>query len=104
MQNGGCLPDGDGLNNQNSCAANTFTGADFHILAANVKYAGTNRTILPSYWVKNFGGAKVGFIGMTLKETPSIVTAAGVAGLQFTDEVATANALVPKLRELGVKV
>jgi 5'-nucleotidase len=103
MQRGGCLPDGDGLNNQNSCAAGTFTGAKFHILAANVKYSGTNKTILPSYWVKNFHGAKVGFIGMTLKETPSIVTQAGVAGLEFTDEVATANALVPVLREQGVK-
>ena len=39
MQNGGCLPDGAGANNQNSCAAGTFTGANFHILAANVKYA-----------------------------------------------------------------
>ncbi|MEP7034746.1 MAG: bifunctional metallophosphatase/5'-nucleotidase [Actinomycetota bacterium] len=103
MQNGGCLPDGDGLNNQNSCAAGTFTGASFHILAANVKYAGTNNTIMPSYWVKNFKGAKVGFIGMTLKETPSIVTQAGIAGLDFTDEVKTANALVPVLRAQGVK-
>src|SRR5665647_963913 len=84
MQNGGCLDDGPlGLNNQNSCAtpADTFPGANFQMLAANVKYAGTNNTILPSYWVKDFGGAKVGFIGMTLKETPSIVTAAGIAGL-----------------------
>ena len=105
MQYGGCLDDGPlGLNNQNSCATPVdFPGANFQMLAANVKYAGTNKTILPSYWIKNFHGAKVGFIGMTLKETPSIVTAAGVAGLQFTDEVATANALVPVLREQGVK-
>ena len=48
-------------------------------------------------------GAKVGFIGMTLKETPNIVTKAGVAGLDFTDEVATANALVPVLEKQGVK-
>ena len=33
---------------------------------------------------------------MTLKDTPSIVTASGVAGLEFTDEVQTANALVPR--------
>ncbi|MDX6573500.1 MAG: 5-nucleotidase [Gaiellales bacterium] len=33
----------------------------------------------------------------------SIVTASGVQGLEFTDEVATANALVPVLREQGVK-
>jgi 5'-nucleotidase len=117
MQYGGCLPDGDGLNNQNSCAAKTFTGAKFHILAANVKYAANaptpsrkhdthsnaGKTILPPYWVKNFNGAKVGFIGMTLKETPSIVTQAGIAGLEFTDEVKTANALVPILRRQGVK-
>ena len=111
IQAGGCLPDGDGKDNQNSCAAGTFTGANYKILAANVKYAANadvpaqdkGKTILPAYWVKKFNGAKVGFIGMTLKETPSIVTAAGVAGLEFTDEVKTANALVPVLREQGVK-
>jgi 5'-nucleotidase len=125
MQNGGCLPDGpNGVDNQNSCATPVdFPGAKFQILAANVKYAaaapttGTTsgkhakrdkhskagKTILPPYWVKNFNGAKVGFIGMTLKETPSIVTQAGIAGLEFTDEVATANALVPILRKQGVK-
>jgi len=103
LQRGGCLPDGDGKDNQNSCAAGAFEGAKFKFLAANVKYSGTNRTILPSYWVKEMRGAKVGFIGMTLKETPSIVTKAGIAGLDFTDEVSTANALVPVLRRQGVK-
>jgi len=103
LQNGGCLSDGDGLNNQNSCAAGKFTGAKFQFLAANVKYAGSGSTILPPYWVKEMNGAKVGFIGMALKETPSIVTKAGVAGLDFTDEVATANALVPVLERQGVK-
>jgi 5'-nucleotidase len=39
---------------------------------------------------------------MTLHDTPTIVTASGVAGLQFTDEVTTANALVPVLRRQGV--
>ena len=89
MADGGCIDDGpDGENNQNSCALHPFQGADFPYLAANVKYAGTNETILPAYTVKNIKGAKIGFIGMTLKDTPSIVTAAGVAGLEFTDEVA----------------
>ena len=103
IANGGCLDDGpDGENNQNSCALHPFQGADFPYLAANVRYAGTNETILPAYTVENVRGAKIGFIGMTLKDTPSIVTAAGVAGLEFTDEVDTANALVPVLREQGV--
>lgn len=103
MANGGCIDDGDGVNNQNSCPTGSFSGAAFDYLAANVKYAGTNRTILPAYAIKNIKGAKIGFIGMTLKDTPAIVTAAGVAGLEFTDEVATANALVPVLRAQGVK-
>lgn len=103
MQNGGCIDDGpDGANNQNSCALHRFRGADFQYLAANVKYAGTNKTILPAYTIENVRGARIGFIGMTLKDTPTIVTASGVAGLDFTDEVQTANALVPELQRRGV--
>ncbi|HEX2896389.1 MAG TPA: bifunctional metallophosphatase/5'-nucleotidase [Marmoricola sp.] len=103
MQYGGCIDDGDGANNQNSCPAGVFLGANFPMLAANVTYAGSNKTILPAYAIKKVHGAKIGFIGMTLKDTPSIVTASGVQGLQFHDEIATANALVPVLRKQGVK-
>lgn len=103
MQNGGCIDDGDGANNQNSCPDGSFGGANFDFLAANVKYADTHEPILPAYAIKNIKGAKIGFIGMTLEDTPSIVTASGVQGLEFTDEVETANALVPVLREQGVK-
>jgi 2',3'-cyclic-nucleotide 2'-phosphodiesterase (5'-nucleotidase family) len=103
MADGGCIADGaEGANNQNSCADHTFRGARFDYLAANVKYAGTDQSILPPYAIKNVHGAKLGFIGMTLKDTPSIVTASGVAGLEFSDEVQTANALVPVLKRKGV--
>jgi 2',3'-cyclic-nucleotide 2'-phosphodiesterase (5'-nucleotidase family) len=104
MQYGGCIEDGAGQNNQSSCADHVFAGANFPILAANVHYTGSTRTILPPYWVKRFaGGAKIGFIGMTLKETPTIVTQSGIRGLTFEDEARTANALVPVLRRQGVK-
>nr|WP_242061493.1 bifunctional metallophosphatase/5'-nucleotidase [Microbacterium ureisolvens] len=102
MADGGCLDDGDGANNQNSCPDGSFDGADFDFLAANVVYEGTDDTILPAYSIENVRGAKIGFIGMTLEETPDIVTAAGVAGLDFKDEVETANALVPVLKAQGV--
>ncbi|MEO8829081.1 bifunctional metallophosphatase/5'-nucleotidase [Lapillicoccus sp.] len=102
MQRGGCIDDGDGANNQNSCADHTFTGADFHYLAANVVKVRSGKTILPPFRVISVGGAKIGFIGMTLHDTPSIVTASGVQGLRFNDEVTTANALVPVLRARGV--
>ncbi|NNM46927.1 bifunctional metallophosphatase/5'-nucleotidase [Knoellia koreensis] len=103
MADGGCIDDGAGANNQDSCpGGKTFTGANFDYLAANVDYAGTDKTILPAYTIKKVKGAKIGFIGMTLKDTPSIVTAAGVAGLEFKDEVTTANKLVPELKKKGV--
>ena len=103
LAHGGCLDDGpDGMNNQNSCPAGTFAGADFDILAANVVENASGETILPAYTIKNVNGAKVAFIGMTLEGTPAIVTASGVAGLTFKDEVETANALVPELKAQDV--
>jgi 5'-nucleotidase len=104
MQKGGCLDDGAGANNQNSCpdAAHAFEGADFRYLAANVKYDNTRKPILAPYNVRKVDGKKVAFIGMTLKDTPNIVTKAGVEGLFFKDEVKTVDKLVPRLKERGV--
>jgi len=102
LQYGGCIDDGDGANNQNSCPTGSFPGASYDILAANVVETATGKTILPAYAIKNVNGAKIAFIGMTLKDTPNIVTASGVAGLTFTDEVKTANALVPQLKKKDV--
>jgi 5'-nucleotidase len=109
MQRGGCINDGDGENNQNSCPDpdQPFRGADFQYLAANVFWEEQgNRpspTLFPATKVMRVGGVKVGFIGMTLEGTPDIVTKAGIEGLEFRDEVRTANRLVPKLRARGVE-
>lgn len=103
IADGGCIDDGDGKDNQNSCAAHEYEGADFDILASNVIEDASGETILPSYAIKEVDGAKIGFIGMTLEATPDIVTAEGVKGLTFKDEVETANALVPVLKKKGVK-
>jgi 5'-nucleotidase len=106
MQTGGCLNDGDGQNNQNSCPDQKakFKGADFDYLSANVFFENTRQTLLDPYTVKKFkNGQKIAFIGMTLEATPNIVTKSGVEGLKFTDEVETANALVPKLRKQGIE-
>ena len=48
-------------------------------------------------------GVKIGFIGMTLEGTPEIVTAAGVQGLTFLDEVDTANRYAAELQKQGVQ-
>jgi 5'-nucleotidase len=103
MQKGGCLDDGAGKDNQNSCADHTFTGAKFRYLSANVFHEDTGKTVFPGVTVKKYDGVKVGFIGMTLENTPNIVTKSGVQGLRFTDEVETANAAAKKLQRQGVK-
>ncbi|WP_262966012.1 bifunctional metallophosphatase/5'-nucleotidase [Methylobacter psychrophilus] len=104
MQTGGCHP--TDLNSCRGVDVGTpvpFEGAKFKFLAANVVETATGKTIFPSYAIKVVGGIRVGFIGMTLKETPTIVTPSGVAGLAFKDEAATVNALIPQLRARGVE-
>lgn len=104
MQHGGCHP-----TDPNTCmgaAVGTrvpFEGARFSFLAANVLDVASKKTLFVPYAIKTFGKVRVAFIGMTLKETPTIVSPSGVAGLEFTDEAATVNALIPKLRARGVK-
>ena len=92
MANGGCHP-------TDGCQDGTpFGGADFDFLAANVVNTTTGETLFAPYAIRNFNGAKVAFIGMTLEGTPIIVSAAGIQGLEFRDEADTVNALVPELR------
>ena len=107
LQQGGCKLT-DGLPDPNSCkgfgssAPGMFDGAKYRWLSANVIDTTTNRPLLPAFGIKTFQGVKVAFVGMTLKGTPGIVTPTGIAGLRFEDEADTVNALVPKLRLLGV--
>ncbi len=98
MQKGGCHPM-DGCYFPDA----PYDGADFPWLAANVFYGSSKRTVLPPTWVKKVNGVKVGFIGMTLEDTPVLVAQKGIQGLQFRDEVASANQAVRKLKNDDVK-
>jgi len=98
MQNGGCHPD-DGCYFPDQ----PYAGADFPWLAANVFYEESGETVLPPYWIENVNSVKVGFIGMTLEATDTLVAASGIQGVDFADEVETANALVPILQARGVE-
>ncbi|HET7822385.1 MAG TPA: bifunctional metallophosphatase/5'-nucleotidase [Ornithinibacter sp.] len=98
MQKGGCHPvDGCYFPDQ------PYAGAAFPWLAANVVKKDGSGTLLPGTWVKSIGGTKVGFIGMTLEGTPTLVDPAGVANVEFKDEVQTANAQAAALKKQGVK-
>ncbi|MFJ8137245.1 bifunctional metallophosphatase/5'-nucleotidase [Streptomyces sp. NPDC096013] len=97
LQNGGCHPT-DGCYTDKK-----FTGADFPYLAANVLDEKTRKPILKPYWVWKKKDVKVGFIGVTLEGTPGIVSADGVKGLQFKDEVETINKYAKELQKQGVQ-
>jgi 5'-nucleotidase len=97
MQTGGC----DRNTRREPCQLDRpFEGARFTYLAANVLDAQGN-TLFPGTAMREFGGVRVGFIGMTLKETGILVSPAGTVGYHFTDEAETANALAAKLRAEG---
>ncbi|MFS7875775.1 bifunctional UDP-sugar hydrolase/5'-nucleotidase [Streptomyces asiaticus] len=98
IQNGGCHP-------KEGCyeKGKTFPGADFPYLAANVTDEKTGKPILKPYTVWQHKGVKIGFIGVTLEGTPDIVTAEGVKGLKFHDEVETINKYAKELQHKGVK-
>ncbi|MFB7478630.1 bifunctional metallophosphatase/5'-nucleotidase [Streptomyces anulatus] len=98
LQNGGCHP-------VEGCyeKGKKFKGADFPYLAANVTKEKTGRPLLKPYTVWKKNGVKIGFIGVTLEGTPDIVTANGVKGLKFHDEVETINKYARELDRKGVK-
>lgn len=80
-----------------------WKGARFPYVSSNVVWAASGEHVLPPYVVQKLAGnVQVGVIGAVLKETPTIVTPTGVAGLKFLDEADSINAAVRKLRRQGV--
>ena len=114
LQTGGCHP-------VDGCQTSTrFPGAHFQYLAANVRLdpggmdptilwnsawpdAPSSTTVLPAYAVRATGGVKIGFIGVTLRETAQLAPPSGMHGITFEDEVTTINGLVPTLEAQGVR-
>lgn len=97
IQHGGCHPEG-------CFTEDGFEGADWTYLSANVTRESDGSLVMPAYAVKNLErGVKMGFIGVPLEETPTIVTAAGVAGLEFGDEVEAVNRAVTELQKRRVE-
>ncbi|TYK43682.1 bifunctional metallophosphatase/5'-nucleotidase [Actinomadura decatromicini] len=95
IQNGGCHP-------VDGCTPDgKWRGAKYDYLAANVLKR--NRPILKPWTIRRVNGVRVGFIGVVTKTTPTIVTAAGIKGLTFDDEVAAANRSARELKRRGVR-
>jgi 5'-nucleotidase len=100
MQNGGCAR----YTTRQPCRLDRFPGARFRYLAANV-LTETGQPLFPASGMRSFGTGRdrvqVGFIGLTLRDTSTLVTPSGVAGLTFTDEADAINAAARALRARG---
>ena len=94
IDKGGCKPNV-------RCQNGIWQGSPFPFIAANVLDTKSGQTILPAWYYRDLDGVRVGFIGLTLKDTPTIVTPSGVAGLEFKDEVEVINSNAAILRQRG---
>ena len=95
LLNGGNDADGPFLENP-------YRGARFPTLSANVVDEETGKAVLPPFVIKIVDRVPIAFIGAVLKETPTIVTPTGVAGLKFLDEADSINQQVRRLRKFGI--
>lgn len=80
-----------------------FAGADFPYVVANVLDKETKKPILPPYIVKKVKGVPIGFVGVVLKDTPSLVVPSGVESVMFIDETVAINRAVKQLKKRGVR-
>jgi 5'-nucleotidase len=95
LQRGGCHP-------TDGCAFRPdFAGAAFPFLGANVGADG-GAPLLPASIVVETGGVRIGVIGVTLHDLPTVVSAEAVRGLTFGDEVAAIDRASAELTAQGV--
>ncbi|MBI1424742.1 MAG: bifunctional metallophosphatase/5'-nucleotidase [Gammaproteobacteria bacterium] len=80
-----------------------YDGAHFPYVSANVVWADSGKPVLPPYVIKRIHGQRIAFIGAVLKETPTIVTPTGVAGVRFLDEAEAINRYIPEIKRQGVR-
>ncbi len=100
LQNGGCAKN----TRREPCRLESFTGARYKYLSAStIKQDG--ETLFPGTGLKRFetsaGPITLGFIGLSLRTVPALVSPEALKGLRFADEAETINALVPQLKAQG---
>jgi 5'-nucleotidase len=73
--------------------------AEWDYLGANVYRKGTTTPALPEYAVVPVQGVDVGFVGVVTQETPTLVSPAGVADLDFGSPVEALNRVTGELTD-----
>ncbi|MFM9919187.1 5'-nucleotidase C-terminal domain-containing protein [Lacisediminihabitans sp. H27-G8] len=72
---------------------------NYPLLSANIYNRTTGQPEFAQYALKQVGGVTVGFIGATTDETPSLVSPAGVANLEFRDIPTEVNRVADQLSD-----
>lgn len=95
LRDGGCHPEG--------CRyVDHFEGAEFPIVGANLSTTDGSPAALP-FSVDYIDGVPVGVIGVLPRNTPEVIDADAIAGLQFGDEIDAADRSADILDSLGVR-
>ena len=79
-------------------AGDAAVGADY-ALGANVYEKGTRNPALKEYALRNLNGVTVGIIGTVTDQTGTLVTPAGVSGLDFGNQLEAANRVAAQLSD-----
>ncbi|MFC3213041.1 bifunctional metallophosphatase/5'-nucleotidase [Novosphingobium panipatense] len=100
LQNGGCEKN----TRLDPCKVEQFGGARYRYLSAST-FREDGSTLFPATGIKTFGeGASrvtVGFVGLSLKSVPTLVSPNQLKGLTFGDEAEAINRAVPALKAQG---
>ena len=99
---GGHRDDGKQVKGGQDTSDPDFPGADYPYVSANVTYAENGKYVLPPFTIVKREGVKVGIIGVTTTETPSIVVPDAVAPFHFGDISDAVDKQVKVLNRLGV--
>jgi 5'-nucleotidase len=78
--------------------------ADFDYLSANLKNLDDNLTGVEPWKIYEVGGVKVGVVGLTNPEAPTLVFPGRFGTIEVTDPVAAANKAKAQARAAGAKV
>jgi len=73
--------------------------ADWEYLGANVHHEDTGDAALPEYWLQKFQGVTIGFVGAVTDDLPSLVSPAGIEGLEVEPPVDAANRVADQLSD-----
>jgi len=100
LQNGGCEKN----TRLTPCRLEQFKGAKYKYLSAST-FLPDGKTLFPATGLKSFdtpaGKVTIGFVGLSLKTVPLLVSPENVAGLKFEDEATAINRAIPLLKSEG---